>query len=117
MCSSLFFVTKVLIIGIIKRQRDMWCACSERVVIPSDSPPCSWPRPAGAAAPPRRWSEAGPAPGQRRREETRTRLRREQVRRLEGGCSDAVGVICNDEHTAYCHTWSLREQSLAMVVL
>lgn len=58
------------------------------VALPSDSPPCSWLRPAGAATPPRRWSEVEPAPGPRRLEETRTRLQREQVRifRETGEC-------------------------------
>lgn len=46
------------------------------VVLPSDSPPCSWLRPTGAAAPPHHWSEVGPAPGLRWREEKRTRLHR-----------------------------------------
>ena len=55
------------------------------VVLPSDSLPCSWPRPAGAAAPPPRWSEDEPAPGLRQREETRTRLQREHVSEFEGG--------------------------------
>lgn len=57
-------------------------------VLPSDSPPCSWLRPAGAAAPPRRWSEVEPAPGLRRHEETRTRLQKDQGKEFEGGSND-----------------------------
>lgn len=51
------------------------CVCVRVcVVLPSDSPPCSWLRPAEAAAPPRRWSVVGPAPGPRQHEVTRMRL-------------------------------------------
>lgn len=47
------------------------------VVLPSDSPPCSWLKPAGAVTPLPHWSEVEPAPGLKRLEETRTRLRRD----------------------------------------
>lgn len=52
----------------------VWCVCVFCNTLPSYSPPGSWLRPAGAAAPPRRWSAAEPAPGPRRREGTRMKL-------------------------------------------
>lgn len=66
------------------------CVC---VVLPSDSPPCSWLTPAGAAAPPRRWSVVGPAPGRTRREATKTRLRREQREFWGGSIAGPCGQI------------------------
>lgn len=53
-------------------------------LLPSDSPPCSLPRPTAAAAPPRRSSEVGPAPDLRRHEETRTMLKKEARSSLRG---------------------------------
>lgn len=47
------------------------------VVLPSDSPPCSWLKPAGAVTPLPHWSEVEPAPGLKRLEETRTKLQRD----------------------------------------
>lgn len=52
--------------------------------LPSDSPPCSLPGPTGAAAPPRRSSEVGPAPDLRQREEMRTTLVKEARSSLKG---------------------------------
>lgn len=59
------------------------CVFFFHTILPSYSPPCSWLRPAGAAVLPRRWSEAEPAPGPRRREETRTRLWRQPESNFE----------------------------------
>lgn len=86
-----------------------WC------LLPSDSPPCSWPEPAAAAAPPRRWSEVGPAPGPRRREETRTTLLREARSGLSGehGKSAASGVQIWDRVQRQRSSGVLRVQTAA----
>jgi len=77
-----------------KRDHTSYCVCvCVCVVLPSDSPPCSWLTPAGAAAPPRRWSVVGPAPGRTRREATKTRLRREQREFWGGSIAGPCGQI------------------------
>lgn len=82
-CSILgccFFFNTIVIASAI---RESSCVFA-RSFLPSDSPPCSLPGPTGAAAPPRRSSEVGPAPDLRQHEEMRMTLAKEARSSLRG---------------------------------
>lgn len=66
-----------------------WCAA----LLPSDSPLCSWLKPAGAGVPLPRWFEVEPVPVPRHPEEMKTRLLR--------GNEDGM-AICLDVRIPMC---------------
>lgn len=76
-----FLKKNTIVIGSTIREARCVFVCS---FLPSDSPPCSLPGPTGAAAPPRRSSEVGPAPDPRRHEEMRTTLVKEARSSFKG---------------------------------
>lgn len=77
---ELFFFNPIVIASTIGEANCVF-VCS---FLPSDSPPCSLRGPTGAAAPPRRSSEVGPAPDLRQHEEMRMTLAKEARSSLRG---------------------------------
>lgn len=100
----LFFFNTIVIGGTIREARCVF-VCS---LLPSDSPPCSLPGPTGAAAPPRRSSEVGPAPDPRRHEEMRTTLVKEARSSFKGEHAKRTNDV---------ETWDVLQRTLGSGVL